>query len=178
MGRSTLTLIAGLPGVGKSTVAQLLAEKTGAVVINSDVVRRELFPERRDYSSKETQAVITETDRRVREFLGKGKNVILDALFTKERPRKIHESLAKELGANFQILLVVANEDVVKERMDIRGQQESVSEATFAYYLDRKKHFEPIEGDHTVIDNSQDLDTLEARIYGASENRQDYSRGY
>src|SRR3989344_5724480 len=108
MARSGLTLVIGLPGVGKSTVARLLAEKIGGAVLNSDVTRRELFQNKREYSSKETQAVIKETEKRVTKFLKGGKSVILDALFTKQEPRDYYRKLAESLNADFEIVLVTA----------------------------------------------------------------------
>lgn len=159
-----LILVIGLPGVGKSTVAKLLAEKTDATVISSDVIRRELFPEKRDYSSQETQAVIKETNRRVQELLSAGKSVVLDALFTKQRPRDEYRKLASNLGTNFALVFVTAKENLVKERMEEREKKGDPSEAKFWYYLDRKAQFEPVEGDHLVIDNSGDLETLKQQV--------------
>ena len=161
---ATLTLVIGLPGVGKSTVARLLAEKTRTVTLTSDTIRRELFPNKRDYSSKETQAVIKETEKRARNFLKEGKNVILDALFTKQKPRDYYKKFAESLGANFKIVLVTTKEEVIQERLEARKQKGDSSEANFAYYLDRKPHFEPIQGEHITIDNSNDLDTLEVQL--------------
>ena len=41
-GRVRLVLVGGLPGTGKSTVARGIGEVSGAVVLRSDVVRKEL----------------------------------------------------------------------------------------------------------------------------------------
>lgn len=43
-GRVRLVLVGGLPGTGKSTVAQALGERQGATVLRSDEVRGRLFP--------------------------------------------------------------------------------------------------------------------------------------
>lgn len=162
--KPSLTLVIGLPGVGKSTVARLIAEKSGAVIINSDIIRRELFPEKRDYSPQETQAVIRETDRRVQTLLKEGKSVILDALFTKQRPRNYYRQLAGNTGTNFTILFVTANDEAVKERLELRAQKGDPSEATFEYYLNRKAKFVPIKGEHVTIDNSGDFETLKRQV--------------
>jgi adenylylsulfate kinase len=36
-------LIAGLPGVGKSTLAQAIAAQTGAAIVNKDLLRAAMF---------------------------------------------------------------------------------------------------------------------------------------
>lgn len=159
-----LILVTGLPGSGKSTVAKMLAGELDAVVLNSDTLRRELFPVSRDYSSRETQAVIRETERRTKELLQAGRVVILDALFTKQRPRDEYKNVAEELGAPFVVVLVAASEEMTKTRMDLREEAGDASEATFAYYLDRKPHFEAVVGEHILIENRGDLKVLESRV--------------
>jgi len=159
-----LILVTGLPGSGKSTVARLLAKQLDAHILNSDVIRRELYPIARTYSSQETQQVIRETERRARELLQAGGTVILDALFTKQRPREEYRELAQEIGAPFHIVYVVAPEEKTRERLELRAQLGDASEATFEYYLNRKPHFEAVQGEHFVIHNEGDGASLEANV--------------
>jgi len=162
--KPTLTLVIGLPGVGKSTVAKILAEQNGAVVINSDVIRREMFPGERSYSPEETWQVIKEQRRRVQELLQRGKSVILDALLTKRRAREESRKLANRLSVGLRIICVNADENVVESRMEERKKKGDVSEADFSYYLDRKKHFEPETGGCIVVDNSGTLKDLKTQL--------------
>src|SRR5690348_14369339 len=39
-----LLIMAGLPATGKTTLARAIAERTGAVVLDKDVIRASLFP--------------------------------------------------------------------------------------------------------------------------------------
>jgi predicted kinase len=164
-----LILVIGLPGSGKSSVARMLANELGAIVLNSDVTRRELFPESRDYSSKETQAVIQETERRTREALKKGHIVILDALFTKQRPRDEYRKVAEDISVPFKLISVIAPESVIKKRMEQRQKEGDASEATFDYYLDRKPHVESIRGTHFTVNNKGDLEELEFQVRQLAE---------
>ncbi len=161
-----LILLTGLPGTGKSTIANLLAEKTGGLVINSDTLRKELFPVKRTYSSIETGIVIQETERLVREALLENKTVILDALFTKQDARDKYQKLAQELKVSFKVILVGAPESLIKERLDERSLVNDSSEATFEIYLDRKKHFEAVNGEHLTITNEGSLEDLRTKVDG------------
>lgn len=159
-----LILVTGLPGSGKSSVAQLLARGLNAVVLNSDIIRRELFPELRNYTPQETQEVIRETRTRTEELLRKGYIVILDALFTKQRPRNEYQKFAQKIGVPCKIVHVMAPELDTETRMKLRQQKGNASEATFEYYLDRKPHFEPVSGEHFIINNTGDFQELESQV--------------
>ena len=163
--KNYLVLVIGLPGVGKSTVSEIIAKEIGGVILNSDVLRQELFPEKRTYDSKETSTVIAETEKRCKELLQKGKNVTLDALFTKKNSREKYKGLAERLGANFLVIEVTADEPKIKERMDKRKLENNASEADFSYYLDRKSHFESELG-ALSIDNSGPREELVGKLKG------------
>jgi predicted kinase len=148
----------------------MLMEMLGStIVINSDVVRRELFPLSRAYDPKETQAMIRETERRVREALRTGQKVILDALFTKEGSRQGYRRMAATFGVPFVLVYVTAPMEETRERMAGRVTTGDASEATFDFYLDRRPHFEPPNGPHMRIVNDGDLRALEAQVRDAAE---------
>ena len=90
-----VVVVCGLTGSGKSTLARELSERVGIVVINSDVVRKELTGKsgrgvpfnRGIYSSAITERtyrkMFAETARRI----SQGQSVMLDATFAKAVPR-------------------------------------------------------------------------------------------
>ncbi|MDY6764385.1 MAG: AAA family ATPase, partial [Halobacteria archaeon] len=92
-----LIVICGYPGVGKSTVASLIAEETNARIYDSDHVRKELFPDP-TYSREESRTVYNELLERGREALEDGETVVLDATFSRRSKREQAESIADDLG--------------------------------------------------------------------------------
>lgn len=106
----TATLIGGLPGTGKSTVAAEYASRTGASVLSSDVVRKELAgldpSEARPsavgeglYSPSVTAHTYAELLRRARELLTAGRSVVLDATWTDPDMRERARLLAARARA-------------------------------------------------------------------------------
>jgi gluconokinase len=94
-----LIAVGGLIGTGKSTLAKALAEKQGAEFLRSDVIRKELAKgalkplSRRGiykglYSPSFTQHTYKIMLSRAENFLKQGRNVVIDASFSKKLFRK------------------------------------------------------------------------------------------
>ena len=83
-----LIVLAGLPGSGKTTLAQALHRLTGAQVLNKDVARAALLPGCRQYSDAENDFVVERLLEQAERFLSSGdvKFVVLDGrTFSKRR---------------------------------------------------------------------------------------------
>ncbi len=89
-GRVRLTIIGGGPGTGKSTLANALADRVGAVVISTDQVRRAMLKSGKIdgaagvlntglYSGRNVAAVYREALHEARTLLANGRSVIVDA---------------------------------------------------------------------------------------------------
>jgi len=154
MAATHLIIVCGLQGTGKTTVARTISEKLKAVTLRTDVIRKELKIS--EYSEEAKQAVYNEMFSRVQNLLRENKNVVLDATFIRQKNRDQARQIAREANADFQIVLVVSSDQVVKQRIEERTGDES--EAGFEQYLNSKGSFEPIIGSHIVIDNSGSIE--------------------
>lgn len=150
-----LVLVCGLPGTGKSTVAERIAELLPARLLRTDVVRKELFPEP-TYAAAESAAVYDELFDRARDLLDADEHVVLDATFRQRALRERAAGVAAAADVEFRLVRVTCDEPVVRERIRKRQRHEDdESDADFAVYNQLKEEFEPIEGDdHVVVDNS------------------------
>jgi aminoglycoside phosphotransferase family enzyme/predicted kinase len=138
-----LLLVAGLPGTGKSRVAQDLALQTGFTVIRSDVVRKELAgvpveaqapTELREalYSSDWNEQTYAECLHRAEKLLFAGKRVLVDATFWEEAKRQMFGRAAVKWGVSFAMLVCEADSSTVRSRLANRTAD--ASDADWSIY--------------------------------------------
>ena len=128
VGAVRLVLVGGLPGTGKSTLADGLAGALGATVIRSDVVRKELAGLRPDqpspagfgeglYTPDATDATHREMLRRTEVALGLGEVVVLDASWGSERRRREARAVATRTSSDLVELRCRAPVDTAAGRL-------------------------------------------------------------
>jgi predicted kinase len=156
-----LVIVCGLQGVGKSTVAQRIAAKMDALLLRTDVIRKELIG-KPDYSEQEMQRIYDEMFARALKSLQQKKHVVLDATFTKQSNRVQAKKVAQEVETGFKIVEVTCLEDEVQRRIEKRSGD--ASEARFREYLKYKFLFEPIVEEHISINNSGSVEDIDKQI--------------
>lgn len=152
-----LILVCGLPGTGKTSVAEKIADKTESFVFNTDVLRKELF-EKPKYTKEEKSLVYSLLFEMAEKFLRSAKNVVLDGTFYKKELRENVKEIAKKVKSDFHMVEVRCDEKILKERMEKRKKQKTPSDADFEIYRKIKKQFEPIREKHFVFDTGKDLE--------------------
>jgi aminoglycoside phosphotransferase family enzyme/predicted kinase len=151
--RPCLVLVAGLPGSGKSRLAQEIARHAGFCVIRSDVVRKEIAglapeeptpSERRAalYAPEWTERTYAECARRAGELLFEGRRVLVDATFRQERQRQTFLTTATRWGVPSGLLICQAQPDTVRRRLAARHGD--ASDADWAIYLQTAQHWDKV----------------------------------
>jgi len=156
--RPALLMLAGLPATGKTRVASELGRRTGAVVLESDAIRRLLFRERH-YTRAENRRLFAAIHAAIDALLARRASVIVDATNLAERERTPLYEMAERNGAHVILAHVTAPNDIVRERLERRSAGEpSHSEADLAVYERMQPRVEQIRRPHHVIDTSENIE--------------------
>ena len=133
-GRVRLVLVGGLPGTGKTTLANGLANQLGLVLLRSDEVRKDLAgipidapaPARFEegiYSRKATEDTYTRLLQRAAVALRMGETVVLDASWTSEDHRSLARALARATSSELIELRCDAPAATTRDRILQRLRQ-------------------------------------------------------
>jgi len=159
-----IVLLAGLPGTGKSTLAQAASSRLHAIVLSKDEIRHTLFsPAAIEYSTEQDDFVMEIMLQTAGWTLGKdpGRIVFLDGR-TFSRRYQIDRVLgcADELSQPWRILECVCPEEVARARITAQAESNAhpARDRTFHLYLECKARFEPILRPKIVIDTNHALE--------------------
>ena len=155
--KPVLIVVSGLPGTGKSYFCRRLTERLAAIILESDASRRVLFPSP-SYSLAESGRLFKAVHRLIKELLGKGVSVILDATNLLERYREYLYSIAERLEVKLILVRIEAPSSVVRERLRARLENtEESSDADWEVYQKMKHSVDKITRKHYAVDSSRDI---------------------
>ena len=147
-----IVLFCGLPGVGKTTLAEAVAPLIDAIVLSTDKIRKELIP-KPTYTVEEKSLVYNVMLLVAKYLHGAGVNCILDATFNTERSRR--EAIDK-LGIKrpqLHIVECLCPEDMAIERL--KSRKGDYSDADVSVYKSMKQLYEPVKEDHIIVYTSR-----------------------
>ncbi len=157
MAEPSFIAVSGLPGTGKSYICSKLAERLSSLVLESDSLRKTLFP-KPDYSRQESSYLFRAIHTLIGSLLKKGIPIILDATNLSERYREHLYSIADRLNVRLILVRVEAPPEVVRERLKNRQEDpKAKSDADWTVYQRMKDTVQRIRRNHYVVDTSQDI---------------------
>lgn len=178
--KPALILTVGLMGSGKSYQAHHLAQRLGADIISTDMLRKEIFnikkTERRYedfgsgvYSEKNSIIVYEKVFEQTEQKIKQGKAVIIDASFRKRSERQKAMNIAKNLHVPFYILECICPDKMIKERLEKRASDhDNISDGRWELFQKQKEVFDvtnevPAKY-HLVINTCADPETTRQKI--------------
>jgi predicted kinase len=156
--RPALVMAAGLPGSGKSRFCRELRRRTGAVILESDALRRLLFPQP-DHSQGESGRLFAAIHVAMERLLRAGVHIILDATNLTEWQREPVYAIAESTGARLVLVWLEAPREVVQARLADRchgADPQDRSDAGVAVYERMQAQVDEMRRPHWVVDTSRD----------------------
>jgi uncharacterized protein len=147
--RPSLVAIGGKSGAGKSVlardVAALVGMPPGAVILRSDIIRKELFGvdplmklPAAAYAPDVTKRIYDTLNDRARQTVAQRFSVIVDAAFLREAERDELSTKAEEIGADFRPIFLDVDLDTRLSR--IRSRKQDASDATSEVAADQEDY--------------------------------------
>jgi len=155
--KPTFIAVSGLPGTGKSYFCSKLVERLPSVTLESDALRKVLFPSP-NYSKDENSRLFQACHHLIEKLLRRGVPVILDATNLSERYRERLYNIADRLDVKLILVRVEAPPQVVQERLKTRSENpDSNSNADWEVYKRMKPRVQIIRRNHYAVDTSKDI---------------------
>ena len=159
-------VVSGLPGTGKSHFSGMLAERLPFLILESDALRKSLFPSP-TYSRPESSRLFQACHLLIERLLKRGIPIILDATNLSERHRERLYSIADRLGSKLILVRVEAPPEVVYERLKTRREGANPgnkSDADWSVYQRMKPRVQKIHRNHYAVDTSRDITPVVDKI--------------
>jgi len=170
-----LIIVCGLPGSGKTTIAEALSKKLGGCYLSSDIIRKEMkgLP---SYDEDEKRGVYKQMAfRTLQLFRGGEETIVLDATFYKREYIEMAKNAAQKAGSVLRIIVCKLDEAETKKRLDAR--KAGPSDADYQIYLKVKSEAEGIGEDHLELDSSKPLDKCLQDIVAYIERMENVGEG-
>ncbi len=159
-------VVSGLPGTGKSYFCKKLAERMPLLILESDALRKILFPSPA-YTAEESTRLFRAIHQLIEDLLSKGIPIILDATNLSERYRERLYNIAERRNARLILVRVEAPPALVQERLRrravVNNPQES-SDADWSVYMRMKPSVQKIGRRHYAVDTSRDITPVVDKI--------------
>jgi len=159
-----LIAMAGLPGTGKSTLAQNLADECSGIVLNKDLIRAALFPIALiEYSTRQDDFCMSILFQVASYMLQNDPSlyVILDGrTFSRKYQVEALDQFAEEIKKPLKIIECICPDETVQKRLEEKvtmGAKHLAGNRDYHLYLTMKASFEPIRRPKLVVNTDEDL---------------------
>jgi adenylylsulfate kinase len=159
-----IVLMAGLPGTGKSALAEALSENLSGSVLSKDAIRHALFASHDlEYTTEQDDFVVEIMLQAAERILRKHSDryVFLDGrTFSRRYQIERVIAAASQWGQPCKILECVCSEETARTRLESQAQTggHPAGNRSFDLYLEIKQRFKPITRPKITIDTDQPLD--------------------
>ena len=167
-----LVVVSGLPGSGKSTVAEGLAKKLAFPIFSVDPIESAIIKSGIKRSFETGLAAYLVAQSLAGEQLNRGLSVIIDAVSPVREAREMWHNLSVKHQAKLIVVECVLEENLHKKRIESRIRNiHGIPEVTWEDVEKRRKEYLAWDEKHLVLDTANNRDHIidKALSYIASE---------
>jgi predicted kinase len=168
-------IVVGLPGVGKSTLAEGLAERLELPLFSVDPIESSILKSGIERSFETGLAAYLVAETLASEQLRSGLSVITDSVSAVEKPRELWRNLSNKHNARLIIIECVLDSALHKERVEARVRNmHGFQELTWDEVEARREIYVPWKEERLVLDTGVNpAENLEKALrYIKSSNRE------
>lgn len=159
MNKRLLIITSGLPGSGKSTIAEGVAKKLSLPIFSVDPIESSIIKAGIEKSFETGLAAYLVAETLANEQLKLGNSVVVDAVNAEEEAKDVWRRLASKHGLDLTILDVfVSDQALHRKRLEARVRNlHGFEEITWERVQERQKAFTPWKEPTLRLDSSDDL---------------------
>lgn len=154
-----IIIISGLPGSGKSTVAEGIAKKLGLPVFSVDPIESAILKSgiKRSFETGLAAYIVAQT--LADEQLKLGNSVIIDAVNPVPQARQAWRDSAKKYAAELIIIECELNSETHKKRLQSRVRNmHGIAEVTWGDVENLRKEYTPWEDEKLTLDTAETIE--------------------
>ena len=153
-------VVSGLPGSGKSTVAEGIAEKLGIPIFSVDPIESSIIKSgiKRSFETGLAAYLVTET--LVAEQLSLGIPAVIDAVSAVKEARDMWRTLSNKFNARLIIIECALDRDLHKKRIESRVRNiHGIPEVTWNDVDNRSREYLTWKEKRLVLDTSDNIES-------------------
>ena len=157
---TALVVVSGLPGTGKSAVAEHVAKRIGAVLLSKDIFEAALWRSGITRDSGAGWATYEQLGAVAEAQLHLSMKVVLDSVAPNERIRSAWRDLASRTGARFMAIECVCSDESV-HRSRLEGRSRNIPgwpEVRWEQVAEIRSRYEPWIGERLVLEATRPIE--------------------
>jgi gluconate kinase len=160
--------VAGLVGVGKSSIAKLLADKLRIPYYSVDDVKKIIYPQDPEFEQNIREGIPFKEETRLKVFqkvvadfsqlAEKHRHLVVDETLHLRRPRQVLFDAARTYFGGYVIVWVRADEAAIQKRLVSKNRKDHILKNPLKMYRSFVKEFENFDETHIICENNGSLE--------------------
>lgn len=159
-----MVVLSGLPGTGKSTIADAIARAWRLPVLSVDPIESAILRAGVERSFETGFAAYLVAESLADRYLASGVNPVIDAVNSMDEGRDMWRGLARSHGADMRVIeCLLGDVRSHQERLSLRDRELAIGEPSSADVERRRSEWRPWPEPHLTLDAAESAETNIAR---------------